>query len=166
MKRTTPISRFLFPTSMPGRLVRAIVVVSLAGLFLTKICTPIRIIGISMEPTYRNGRFNFCWRPRYAFSGPVRGERVIIRWAGSRATLLKRVVGLEGDTVEFHGGTLWINNAPVAEPYVVYPCLWDMAPLTVANGHLYVVGDNRRMPIDEHVKGQVERQRIMGGPLW
>ena len=53
-----------------------------------------------MEPTYMNGEYNFCYRLRYIFSQPERHDVVIIRLAGEKIMLLKRVVALEGEIVE------------------------------------------------------------------
>jgi signal peptidase I len=80
--------------------------------------------------------------------------------------LLKRVVALEGDVVEFRAGRLFVNSRPAQEPYVHDPSAWDLPPRTVARGHVYVVGDNRRVPMHVHQFGQTAIDRIIGGPLW
>ena len=80
--------------------------------------------------------------------------------------LLKRVVGLEGDTVEFRSGELFINQEKLSEPYVTYSCNWTLPPRKVKKGYLYVVGDNRNVPIHTHDFGQTPIKRILGAPLW
>jgi signal peptidase I len=119
-----------------------------------------------MEPTYMNGGFNFCFRLQYIFSEPRRHDIVAIRLAGERVILLKRVVGLEGDLVEFRDGTLFINEKEVDEIYVRRPSNWNLPPREVDKDHVYVVGDNRSVPIDVHQFGQTPVDRIIGGPLW
>jgi signal peptidase I len=119
-----------------------------------------------MEPTYHDRSFNFCWRPGYAFSEPKRADVVLIRFAGHKVMLLKRVVASAGETVEFRDGRLFVDGRILSEPYVSFPCDWNMPPRRVEEGHVYVVGDNRSMSIERHYFGQAARNRIMGVPLW
>ncbi len=119
-----------------------------------------------MEPTYANGGINFCWRLRYLLSEPKRHDVVAVRFAGSRIMLLKRVVACEGEQVEFRDGKLLVDGREVAEPYVQFSCNWNLPSRTVQKDCVYVVGDNRSMPIEEHHFGQTSKIRLMGGPLW
>ena len=119
-----------------------------------------------MEPTYRDGSFTVCWRLRYLFSSPEPGDVVMVRLTGTRTMYFKRVVALAGDTVEFRGGVLFVNGRRREEPYVKHRQPWDLAPRVVDPGHVYVVGDNRGVPMDNHPFGQTEVRRIVGGPLW
>jgi signal peptidase I len=119
-----------------------------------------------MAPTYMDGGFNFCFKLRYVFSRPGRGDIVAIRLAGEGVMLLKRVVALEGDVVEFRNGDLFVNKERVDEVYARYPSDWNLAPHTVNKGHVYVVGDNRSVPIDIHRFGQTPANRVVGAPLW
>ena len=90
----------------------------------------------------------------------------MVRFAGKKAMLLKRVVGLSGETVAFRDGRLLINGVQQNEPYVKFPCNWNLSPRTVKPGQVYVVGDNRDVPLGMHDFGQVSVARILGGPLW
>jgi signal peptidase I len=119
-----------------------------------------------MEPAYGNGRVNFIWRPGYTFSGPKRYNVVAVRLAGPKVMLLKRVVALEGEWVEFREGKLFIDGKKVEEPYVRYPGNWNLPPRQVDKDNVYVVGDNRSMPIESHYFGQTSIRRIVGVPLW
>ena len=119
-----------------------------------------------MEPTYRDGSLNFCWTLHYKMSVPRRHDVVAVRFAGNRVMLLKRIVALEGEEVEFRGGYLFIDGNRVNEPYVHYPCNWSLSPRKVERGHVYVIGDNRNMPIENHYFGQAPTKRIVGVPLW
>ena len=119
-----------------------------------------------MEPTYHDGGFNFCWRYRYLFSEPKRFDVVALRYAGKNIMLLKRIVALEGERVEFRNGKLFVDNREIKEPYVSFPCDWNLPPLQVEKGYVFVVGDNRSMPKESHYFGKALKIRIMGGPLW
>src|SRR4030042_5436921 len=160
------IRQFFFPSLTPQFLIRASLVALCAYLFFGSICIPMRIKGYSMEPTYHNGTINFCWRLQYLFSEPTRGDVVMVRLAGNKVVLLKRVVAVEGEQVEFRGGKLLVDGNTIDEPYVQYPCDWNLPPRQVAQGCVYVVGDNRKEPMERHNFGQTSIKRIIGEPLW
>ena len=147
-------------------LFRILLVALFSYFFFSFICTPFHIKGHSMAPTYMNGKFNFCFKLRYTLSGPERGDIVTIRLAGEKVMLLKRVVALEGDVVEFRNGALIVNEEKIDEEYARYPSDWDLSPRKVNKDHVYVVGDNRSVSIDIHRFGQTSTDRIVGAPLW
>jgi len=119
-----------------------------------------------MEPTYMNGSLNFCFRLKYLYAVPQRRDVVVIRMAGEKIMLLKRIVALEGDSVAFQNGRLWVNAKPVDESYIHFTTDWNLPPRTVKKRHVYVVGDNRNVPMAKHQFGQTSTQRIIGVPLW
>ena len=118
-----------------------------------------------MMPTYPKEWFDFCWRPAYWFSTPRRGDLVVIRYTDKKL-YLKRVIGLPGDTIAFKDGKLIRNGKRMDEPYVKKPSDWNLPERTVPEGKLYVVGDNRSMPMDNHIFGAVKLKRLYGAPLW
>ena len=160
------VHQFFFPSLTPKFLTRVLVVALLAYLFFGHICTPLLIKGYSMEPAYQNGSVNFCWRWHYLFSKPQRHEVVAVRFAGTKVMLLKRVIALEGERVEFRHGKLFVDEKEIDEPYLRYPCNWNLPPRQVEKDCVYVVGDNRNMPIENHLFGQASMKRIVGVPLW
>ena len=160
------IRQFFFPSLTPKYLIRVGLVAFCAYFVFGYVFTPFLIKGRSMEPTYRNNGFNFCFKLRYLFSGPNRFDVVAVRFAGNRVMLLKRVIALEGEQVEFRNGKLFVDQRGVEEPYVRFPCQWSLAPRRVEKGSVYVAGDNRNMPIEQHVFGQTAMSRIVGAPLW
>ena len=88
---------------------------------------------------------------------------VALRYEGDRVMLLKRIVAGEGDVVEFRNGTLLVNGEPKLEPYVKFnQGRWNLPPRKVAAGYVYVIGDNRGMPIEQHKFGQIRKSRIQG----
>ena len=163
---SSKLRRFFLPEWNRMFVLRLLLVALVAVVVFTQVLMPLRIEGRSMEPTYDDGGLVFCWRGRYLFFEPERGDVVVIRFSGRRVTLLKRVVALAGDTVEFRNGALFVNDTWVKEPYVRMPSDWNMAARKVEPGKVYVVGDNRSVVMDRHSFGQVERERIIGGVLW
>jgi len=166
MTRRTALQRFLFPELNRAFLLRAAAVALGAYLFFGFCLLPLVIRGRSMEPTYRDGAVTFCWAFSYLFHGPRRGDVVAVRLAGRHVVLLKRVVAVAGQEVAFVGGVLQVDGVPVDEPYLRTPCDWNLEPRTVQPGYVYLVGDNRGMPIEQHDFGQTPVTRILGKPLW
>ena len=166
MAAQTPWKSFLCPKFTRAYGIRLLAVALTATLVFGFVLIPFRIHGHSMAPTYRDGGFNFCNKLRYVFADPKPQDVVAIRLAGRSIVLLKRVVALEGDIVEFRKGRLYVNQRAVDEPYVRDPFAWNLPPRRVAAGRVYVVGDNRRVPMDRHRFGQTRLDRIIGGPLW
>ena len=160
------IRSFLFPKITPAYLARVLAVAAGAFLLFQFVCTPFFVRGKSMEPTYPDGRFDFVLKPRFLLSEPAKGDVVALRMAGDKVFLLKRVVAVAGDTVAFEKGRLVVNRIPQDEPYVQGPCDWDLSPRDVRPGQVYVVGDNRSMPMEGHDFGQVALWRVVGSPLW
>jgi len=160
------IRQFFFPSLTLKFLIRVSLVALFAYLFFGYLCIPFTIQGTSMDPTYHHGGVIFCWRPSYFFSEPKRFDVVTVRFAGIKVMLLKRVVAQEGEQVEFRDGQLFVDGKEIEEPYVRYPCTWNLPPRRVEKDCVYVVGDNRSMPIENHHFGQASKNRIVGVPLW
>jgi signal peptidase I len=165
-----PATRFFFPKPTPAFFVRLILIAAAAWVIFGYVLVPIRVRGRSMAPTYRDGDFLFCWRLAYRLPGfsdsPAVGDVVFAALAGGSVMLLKRVVALEFDVVSFVNGVLHVNGKPRSEPYVKYPCNWNLPPRRVKKNHVYLVGDNRSVSIKRHQFGQTRITRIRGTPTW
>jgi signal peptidase I len=162
---SSPIHRFLFPSLNKRFFIRLILVALTCYLIFGHLLIPLRIQGLSMEPAYRDRSFAFCWRLQYLFSPPERFDVVTVRFSGRRVMLLKRVVALPGETVEFREGELYVDGNLIEEPCVHHRSNWELPPRTVAPGHVYVVGDNRGTPMAVHKFGEINMNRIVGGVL-
>ena len=161
------LQAFFFPKLDKPLLIRLALLAAISALFFGLVCRPCVIQGESMRPTYSGWGFTFCWKPIYWVGKPRRGDVVILRMVGHRVLLLKRIIALEGDTVEFRDGTLYLNGLKAEERWkTLGPCNWNLPPRTVEPGHAYVVGDNRSMDMEEHIFGQISLKRLEGIPLW
>ena len=121
-----------------------------------------------MLPTCKNGGIHFVNRLAYRWHEPQRGDVVSIRFAGIHLMLMKRIVGMPGETVEFQNGRVLINGKILNEPYEnheKFPCDWNLPPEKLDANEYFVVGDNRTMPPEDHMFGRVERERIVGRVL-
>jgi len=142
-------------------LLRIVVLVVTCFVVTRFVLLPIRVQGASMLPTYKDG-VNFINRLAYVSHEPRRGDVVGIRLAGPSIMFMKRIVGLPGETVAFHGGHAFINGKLLDEPYVKNDCDWERAPVTLGPDQYFVVGDNRSMAIEDHTMGEAHRDRIIG----
>jgi signal peptidase I len=149
-------------------LVRIAVLVVVCFVTFNFILLPIQIKGISMEPTCQDRQVHCVNCLAYLRNEPQRGDIVSIRFskpeglANPSQMLLKRIIGLPGETVSFHGGHAYINGQLLDEPYLKLPCDWEHEAIPCGPDQYYVVGDNRSMPFNLHTKGRAERDRIIG----
>ena len=160
------LKNFFLPDPSLKFILRVIVIALSAYLIFTFIFIPLRVKGHSMAPTYKDGQLNFCWRLRYLFSEPGRHDVVVVRYAGKGVMLLKRVVALGGEEIEIKDGKLIVDGRWIKEPYIGYSYDWTLPPRRVEEGNIYLVGDNRRVPMACHDFGQTSMRRVMGAPLW
>lgn len=160
---SSSLKNFFFPELNRKFFLRIVLIASFCYLIFGHLLIPLHIQGTSMEPTYHDRSFAFCWRLSYLFEQPHRNDIVAVRFAGTKIMLLKRVVAVAGETLEFRGGTLYVNGKAVKEPYVKYRSDWELAPRVIQPDHLYVVGDNRGTEISRHQFGEVHIKRIAGG---
>jgi signal peptidase I len=134
----------------------------------------IRVDGISMLPTCQDQSIYWVNRLAYLRHEPQRGDVVAIRFVPADGTinklepphvmLLKRIIGLPGETVAFKDGRVLIDGEILDEPYEKdgEGCNWNRAPVTLGPDQFYVVGDNRSMPQEYHTHGVFERNLIVG----
>jgi signal peptidase I len=148
-------------------LARLAVLVVASVVVFNFVLLPIRVTGSSMEPTYHDRAVNFINRLAYVLGQPRRGDVVGIRLSpNANATfhelLLKRLVGLPGETISFSDGHVCVNGAPQDEPYLKLSSGWNVPGKTLGPDDYYFVGDNRSMRPDEHVHGVAPRSQIVG----
>jgi len=86
--------------------------------------------------------------------------------------LVKRVIGLPGDTFEIREGDIYINGEKLDEPYVVhglppsFRVFQDMAPVVIPSDSFFMMGDNRDNSRDSRYFGFVSREALIGRPLF
>lgn len=100
------------------------------------------------------------------FSEPERGDIVLFEDpSGGPTPLIKRVIGLPGETLEFRSGELYINGELVEEPYVSEQEGLSFGPVRIPEGSYFVMGDNRDNSLDSRVFGPVPEEDLIGEAL-
>jgi signal peptidase I len=111
---------------------------------------PIRIASPSMEPTLKKGHLFVLDRLTFRFRPPLRREIISFRApAGEDHGSVKRVIAVAGDTVQLKDKKVYLNGEPQYERYAYYARPGELlqgdnlGPITVPEGQLFVLGDNR-----------------------
>jgi signal peptidase I len=152
---------------------------------------PYAVDGASMDPSLRDGERLLVNRSVYAhfdanrlwnlvpgidrvgeaivypFHAPERGEIVVFDPPHRRGEpYIKRVIGVPGDRIAFADGAVLVDGRPLPEEYIegeVTFCVGDPhCALTVPEGTVYVLGDNRLNSSDSRVFGPVPTEAVIG----
>ena len=125
------------------------------GLIIITFIKPTIVKEHSMEPTLEENNYIFLSKQAYTLFGePERGDIVVfhsdLRTVDDKEKLLvKRIIGLPGDTVMITGGVVYINGEPLEEPYTKDGYTnTELEEVTVPEGHVFAMGDNRQNSID------------------
>ena len=147
-------------------LIRASALIVSAIVLFGFVLLPVRLHGISMLPTYNDGRLNFANRAAYWWREPARGDAVAIRMAGEHVVYVKRIVGLPREHIAIIAGVVLVNDEPLVEPAVVYRAPWNVPAFTLGDGEYFLIGDNRAMAAQNHDFGTTTRARVVGKMLF
>jgi signal peptidase I len=140
--------------------VPAIVIALLINLFLARAT---RVLGQSMEPTLHSAQRVVVEKVTYRFlHGPRHGDIVVLDMPDQTEMLIKRVVGLPGESVEVEGGYAFVDGQQLNEPWIVRPGGRDYGPQTVPPLHIFVLGDNRGASNDSRSFGPVPIEYVVG----
>jgi len=141
-------------------LVPAVVIAILINLFLAQAT---RVYGQSMEPNLHTDQRLVVEKVSYRFHGPRRSDIVVLKLPDQSSELLiKRVIGLPGERVEIRDGQVFIDGAPLDEPYLDQRTPGIMASQIVPPFHVFVLGDNRIASNDSRSFGPVPLDNILG----
>jgi len=132
------------------------------------ILRPIQVKGSSMYPTLTNGALGVSNLLGYRMDGIERFDIVIIYVEDKNEYLVKRCVGLPGETVAYRDQTLYINNEPVEEPFFdeSYTSTYDvfmedLDEITLGEDEYFCLGDNRPRSTDSRVYGPFHKDEIV-----
>ncbi|MCG1022890.1 signal peptidase I [Sutcliffiella horikoshii] len=75
---------------------------------------------------------------------------------------IKRVIGVEGDKIEYRGGTVYRNGEELEEAYIQEEMLYPFDEVIVPKDHVFVMGDNRNDSRDSREIGSIPKENVMG----
>ena len=144
----------------------AFCIMVLLNMFVFNLST---VKGESMEPTLHESERLFINKIVYRFTEPDRGEVVVLKdpseGLDKKTFLVKRVVGVPGDTVESRGHMLYVNGVLQEEHYTEVPIEDpDFGPVKLEEDQYFVMGDNRHYEKskDSRKFGSVRKSDIVG----
>ncbi len=122
----------------------------------------VRVDGFSMIPTLQNGEYILVNRLAYKTGQPARGDIIVFSLpADNGQDLIKRVIGLPGETVHVSDGSVTINGVKLKETYIAQDPLY-FGDWIVPEGNLFVLGDNRNDSRDSHQWGLLPLENVIG----
>src|SRR5262245_23302566 len=151
----------------------AVVALGVALMLRTFVVQQFAVDGQSMMSTLHSGDRVIVNKLSYDLHDPRHGDVVVLKdstGALKERDLIKRVIALPGETIEYTGCRLLINGKKVDEPYLdprlvrSDHCGDAQAPVVVEPGHVFVMGDNRGASLDSRTKaiGQIPYDHLIG----
>lgn len=162
MEATTPVEKTNWKAVVLD-FVETIALALLLFIGINTVSARVRVEGFSMQPTLQDGEFVLVNRVAYRFGQPERGDIIVFRDPNNinGKDLIKRIIGLPGDTIVIRDGTVSLNGQLLHEDYIaappVYSGQWEVPP-----GHLFVLGDNRNDSSDSHSWGLLPIENVIG----
>lgn len=142
----------------------------LAVLIRIFIAEPRYIPSESMFPTLDIGDRLVVEKVSYHFTKPHPQDIIVfnpppqLQMLGydSDQAFIKRVIANEGDTVAVNEGIVYVNGQPLEEEYIWENPQYQLEPVEVPKGYLFVMGDNRNNSNDSHIWGFLPEEYVIG----
>lgn len=153
------------PVTPPATLLRSIIetflLTAIIFLVVNLLVGRFQIQQVSMLPTLHEGERVIVDKISYGLHPPERGDIIVFSGHGA-LDLIKRVIGLPGETIEIHDSQVFINGQALIEPYLTQPTGGDMPAQQIAPDHYFVMGDNRSNSQDSRSFGPIQSSAIVG----
>jgi signal peptidase I len=125
------------------------------------------IPSVSMDPTLKVGDRVLVNKLSYDFHDVRRGDIVVFKAppgenSATVKDLIKRVIGLPGETVESRDGQIVVDGQALKEPYLHGVTTGAMETKKIPPGHVWVMGDNRPNSKDSRFFGAIDEHLIVG----
>lgn len=142
-------------------IVETVLLTAIIFLIVNVIIGRFRIESVSMEPNLVEGEYVIVDKVSYMLHPPERGDIVVFE-KPNQPDLIKRVIGLPGETVEVHDGRVWVDGVALDEPYIANPPNYTMPARLIEPDQYFMLGDNRSNSSDSHLWGTVPLKDIVG----
>lgn len=141
-----------------------IVIVVVVVLIRTFIITPVIVVGDSMYPTLDDGQILLLNKIDYKFNDIERFDIVVIKL--EKNEIIKRIIGLPGETVEYRNNVLYINGHEIENEYNFETDDFTLKSICncskIPDGKYLVLGDNRTVSSDSRIIGLIDKKDIKG----
>ena len=126
-------------------------------LIRTFIITPVRVDGDSMKNTLKNGDILLL----YKLGSINRLDIIVLDEEKDNEKIIKRVIGLPGETVAIKKGKIYINDKVIDDEYA-YGETSDYDKVTLEDDEYFILGDNRLISKDSRYFGPIKKSEIKG----
>lgn len=138
-----------------------IIIIIVVVLIRTFIVTPVQVTGTSMVPTLADNQILILKKYDHDFD---RFDIVVFEYNNS--TLIKRIIGLPGEIVEYKNNNLYINGKKIEEDFIEEDTenfsLSEIDYKKIPKGYYFVMGDNRNNSTDSRYIGLINEKEIKG----
>ena len=136
----------------------AIIVVVI--LIRTFIITPALVDGASMDDTLKDGQLVIINKINYRFNNPKRFQIAVLKNNDDHDKIIKRVIGLPNEKIEYKDNKLYINDELITEEY--NHALTNDFVVETKDDEYFVLGDNRTVSKDSRVLGNFNKEDFIG----
>ena len=137
-----------------------VIIIAVVLLIRTFLTTPAIVDGASMDDTLNDGQLVFINKIVYRVSDIKRFDIVVIRNELENDKIIKRVIGLPNETIEYKDNNLYINDRLV-KTRLNFKNTADFK-VTTSKNEYFVLGDNRPVSKDSRLLGNFKRSDIIG----
>ena len=138
-------------------LVPYIIIIVVVVFIRTFIITPVKVNGTSMYPTLEGNEIMLLNK----LADIDRFDIVVLQLEGEDSNLIKRIIGLPGETVEISENQIYIDGQLLDDPYG-YGITYNIDPVTLGDDEYFILGDNRIISLDSRSFGKIHRSEIKG----
>lgn len=139
-------------------LIPYLVIILVVVIIRTFIVTPIVVQGESMYPTLLGGELMILKKYDTSYE---RNDIVVVNKSVEGDNLIKRVIGLPGETIRYKNDNLYINGKIVEDTYASGDT-GNFQEITLGEDEYFLMGDNREISLDSRTLGVIKKQEIEG----